>query len=117
MDLRPLDGATAAPRPAATDTAAPVARPAAVAAAEPEPAMAAEPDPLEVTRVVGEINKAMQALARNIEFSIDSESQRPVVKVIDQETGEVIRQMPSAEALEIGKALEKVQGLLLRQTA
>lgn len=94
------------------------------AAAKPVPAVskadaakAAEPDPAEVTRVVGDINKAMQALSRNIEFSVDTDSQRTIVKVIDQETREVIRQMPSVEALEIGKALQKVQGLLIRQTA
>jgi flagellar protein FlaG len=81
------------------------------------PKAAAEPDPAEVTKAVSEINKAMQVLSRNIEFSIDADSQRTIVKVIDQETKEVIRQMPSVEALEIGKALQKVQGLLIRQTA
>jgi flagellar protein FlaG len=114
----------------ATGNAAPaVLHPTAVAgtaAAQPAPAAApkagppkaaAEPDPAEVTKAVGEINKAMQVLSRNIEFSIDADSQRTIVKVIDQETKEVIRQMPSAEALEIGKALQKVQGLLIRQTA
>lgn len=87
------------------------------AVAKADTAKAAEPDQAEVARVVDEINKAMQALSRNIEFSIDTDSQRTIVKVVDQETREVIRQMPSAEALEIGKALQKVQGLLIRQTA
>ena len=102
------------PAPVA-DTGAAKAAPA-VAKAEPAKA-AAEPDAAEVTKAVGEINKAMRALSRNIEFSVDTDSQRTVVKVIDQETREVIRQMPTVEALEIGKALEKVQGLLIRQTA
>ncbi|MFD2272939.1 flagellar protein FlaG [Undibacterium arcticum] len=38
-----------------------------------------------------------------------------MVKVVDQRTQEVIRQMPSPEALEIAKALDKMQGLLIRQ--
>ncbi|MCE3605914.1 flagellar protein FlaG [Massilia sp. P8910] len=120
MELRPLDNAPAAPplRPAAPESASASARTAGAAAAKTgAPKEAAEPDPREVSKVVGEINLAMQAMSRNIEFSIDTDSQRTVVKIIDQTTKEVIRQMPTAEALEIGKALEKVQGLLIRQTA
>lgn len=63
------------------------------------------------------INRTMQALGQDLEFSIDADSNRTIVKVIDQRTQELIRQMPSAEALEIAKALDKVQGLLIRQKA
>lgn len=77
----------------------------------------AEPDLKQVHEAVDNINKAMQTMSRSIEFSVDTDSDRTVIKIIDQQTREVIRQMPSAEALEIGKALEKMQGLLLHQTA
>jgi len=40
-----------------------------------------------------------------------------VVRVLDDATKEVIRQIPSEEALEIAKALDKLQGVLLRQEA
>ncbi|RSZ57522.1 flagellar protein FlaG [Massilia atriviolacea] len=126
MELRPLENTAAAPlpRPAApadsgaTGAATAVRAAPAAAIGKADPAKApAEPDPEEVSKVVGQINVAMQALSRNIEFSIDTDSKRTVVKIIDQTTKEVIRQMPSAEALEIGKALEKVQGLLISQVA
>lgn len=71
----------------------------------------------EVTQAVSDINKAMQFMSRQLEFSVDTDSERTIVKVIDQQTREVIRQMPTKEALEIGKALEKAQGLLIKQTA
>lgn len=71
----------------------------------------------ELTEAIGNINKAMQSLEQDLEFMIDSDSKRTIVKVIDQRTQEVIRQMPSAEALEIAKALDRVQGLLIRQKA
>lgn len=77
----------------------------------------AEPDLKQLNKAVGDINKAMQSMSRGIEFSVDTDSDRTVVKIVDQQTREVIRQMPSAEALEIGKALEKMQGLLMHQTA
>lgn len=124
MELRPLENTAAAPLPRPAPPAessaagAPVKTAQAAAPARTESAKeAAEPDPAEVSKVVGQINVAMQAMSRNIEFSIDADSKRTVVKIIDQTTKEVIRQMPSAEALEIGKALEKVQGLLISQVA
>lgn len=76
-----------------------------------------EPQPGEVTEAVSTINKTMKALSNSIEFSIDTDSKRQVVKVIDPDTKEVIRQMPSAEALEIAKALDRLQGLLIKQKA
>ena len=76
-----------------------------------------EPELKDVRQAVSDINKAMQFMSRELEFSVDTDSKRTIVKVIDQQTREVIRQMPTEEALEIGKALEKVQGLLIRQTA
>lgn len=69
----------------------------------------------QVVQAVQNINKTMQILAPNLEFSVDTDSNRTIVKVVDQQTKEVIRQMPSTEALEIAKALDRVQGLLIRQ--
>lgn len=71
----------------------------------------------QVTESLKSINKTMQALSRGLEFSVDEDTDRTVVKVVDQETKEVIRQMPTKEALEIAKALDRVQGLLVRQKA
>ncbi|HEX7633662.1 MAG TPA: flagellar protein FlaG, partial [Noviherbaspirillum sp.] len=45
------------------------------------------------------------------------DTDRPVVKVVDQQTKTVIRQIPTEETLEIAKALDRVQGLLIRQKA
>jgi flagellar protein FlaG len=63
------------------------------------------------------INEAMPVSAQSLEFSIDDDSKDIIVKVIDQNTKEVVRQIPSKEALEIAKSLDKMQGLLIRQTA
>jgi flagellar protein FlaG len=78
---------------------------------------AAEPSPAVLAKAVENINQTMRAMSQGLEFSIDDDSKRLVVKVVDQQTKEVIRQMPSAEALEIAKALDRVQGLLIRQKA
>ena len=78
---------------------------------------AAAPSMQQLSDAVKSINKALQAQGQGVEFSIDSESEQTVVKVVDHETKEVLRQIPSVEALEIAKALDKAQGLLISQKA
>jgi flagellar protein FlaG len=73
----------------------------------------------EVNRAVSELNKSPQAKSQGLEFSIDTDTKRTVVKVIDQSTKEVLRQIPTPEALEIAKAMEakSTKGVLIQQTA
>lgn len=73
----------------------------------------------QVHQAVAALNKSPQARSQGLEFSIDSDTKRTVVKVIDQGTQEVLRQIPTPEALEIAKALEAKSnnGWLIRQTA
>ena len=94
-----------------------VAAPAAAAAATGIAATRAPgaPDPLD--DAVNKINKSLQAAGQGVEFSVDDDSKRLVVKVVDQETREVLRQMPSVEALEIAKALDRAKGMLIKQEA
>ncbi|WP_082583930.1 flagellar protein FlaG [Noviherbaspirillum sp. Root189] len=77
----------------------------------------AVPDLSTLEQAVKDLNKAMQTQSANLEFSVDEDSNRTIVKVIDQQTQEVLRQIPSEEALKISKALNQVSGLLIRQKA
>lgn len=112
-----VSAATLQRAPGGTPAIASRAAPAAAGGVDAVKKDKAEPDLKQVHEAVGNINKAMQSMSRSIEFSVDTDSDRTIVKIIDQQTREVIRQMPSAEALEIAKALEKMQGLLLHQSA
>ena len=126
MDIQATNGLPA-PQPqqrtAVTPGSTTAAKPAAPAATDSKPTGKAaskedaQAELREVKQAVSDINKAMQFMSRQLEFSVDTDSERTIVKVIDQQTREVIRQMPTKEALEIGKALEKAQGLLIKQTA
>lgn len=82
-------------------------------AVQPTANTAPPPSMAQLTQAVGELNKSMKSSAAGVEFSIDADSNRTVVKVVDQQTKEVIRQMPSVEALQISKALDRMQGLLI----
>lgn len=66
---------------------------------------------------VQEIDKFVKSIQRNLEFSIDEGSGQVVVKVIASDTGEVVRQLPSAEALKIADSLQNAHSLLFEAKA
>ena len=71
----------------------------------------------QVKQAVQKIQGAVDNLAHNLQFSIDEDTGKTIVKVMDARTNEVIRQMPSKEAVEIARTLDKVQGLLFNGKA
>lgn len=86
----------------------------------PTPAPAPTPPPSReaVEKAIESVKKVIEpAVANNLEFAVDKETGKTVVSVTDAETGEMIRQIPSKELIEIAKSLDKLQGLLLRQEA
>lgn len=66
---------------------------------------------------VAQLNDYMQNMNRNLQFSVDDTSGDTVIKVIDSETEEVVRQIPSEEILEARHAAEKYRGILLETKA
>lgn len=68
--------------------------------------------PEQVTEAVDQIQQFTQTLTQNLKFSIDEDTGKMVIKIVDAQTQEVIRQMPSEEAIKIASALGKIQGLL-----
>lgn len=76
-----------------------------------------EPSREQLDKAVSELNQSSQIKTQGIEFSIDEDSQRTVVKVIDQETKEVLRQIPTREALELAKTFDSAKGSLISQSA
>jgi len=87
------------------------------AASKSGDAAAADPSLEQVKQAVSQVNKALADNNQGIEFSIDQDSKRTVVKVIDQTTKEVLRQFPTQQALDIAKSLEKKSGMLLQDSA
>lgn len=71
----------------------------------------------ELNEAVDKVSKAVAAYSSELEFSIDEDSGRQVVKVIDRQNDQVIRQFPSEEMLKIAKSLDKLLGVLVEQKA
>jgi flagellar protein FlaG len=59
--------------------------------------------------VVSNINSYVQNINRDLQFSVDETTERVVIKVLDSETEEVIREIPSEEALALAKFLTEQQ--------
>jgi flagellar protein FlaG len=64
-----------------------------------------------------EINKVMDALAISVQFQFEPTMAEAIIKVVDQQSGKVIRQFPSEDVVRISKALDNLKGLLFAQTA
>ena len=90
-------------------------------AAAAKKATEAEPDPQasreEVEAAVASIQDFVQSVRRNLNFSLEEGSGRVVVKVTDAGSGEVIRQIPSEEALQLAENLSEVRSLLFKAEA
>jgi flagellar protein FlaG len=76
-----------------------------------------EPSTKDLKEALDVIEQAIRTTTDELNFSIDEESGRTVVKVIDKTTDEVIRQFPSKEVLDIARALDKLQGMLIKEKA
>jgi len=93
---------------------------------QPAPALAvaqlpaedvSNPSREELQKAVASVESFTQSIRRDLKFSMDDESGKVVVKVTDSKTGEVIRQMPSEEALKLAQRLEEARSLLFKAEA
>jgi uncharacterized FlaG/YvyC family protein len=61
----------------------------------------------EVVTAVHEVNKSeLMGEGRQLTFTRDPETRRPVIQIVDQNTGEVLDQIPSATILELAQQLK-----------
>ena len=90
---------------------APVAREAVTRQAN---ASVAEKDklPENVKVATDQVRHYIQQFASELDFSIDEDTEKLVVKLMDKSTGEMLRQVPTEEILHVAKMLDKLQGLL-----
>ncbi|MBN9694508.1 MAG: flagellar protein FlaG [Zoogloea sp.] len=118
--LQTLSSASQGSAAARKAEAAPDPATAAAPAQDPQALLqngAIQPSSEQLTQAVKQIQDVVKQNVNGLQFSIDEDVGVPVVKVIDTESKKVIRQIPSQEVLEIAKALDKLQGLLVKQQA
>lgn len=77
----------------------------------------------ELEQALDVVNQAVALDQRSLSFSIDDVSGRSVIKVVDFETDELIKQIPSEELLKVAQDIKRLQeemgqsiGLLIDKT-
>jgi flagellar protein FlaG len=67
----------------------------------------------ELGKSIEQIQVMMDLRQRSVQFTTDTESGKSVVKVVDGNSGEVIRQMPAEELLSFMRNLTRMMGTFI----
>jgi flagellar protein FlaG len=67
----------------------------------------------EIEQIVSELNNFIQIFNTKIAFEIDKETKKTVLKIIDAQSNEIIRQIPPEELLAISKRISELLGLII----
>lgn len=79
-----------------------------------------EPKVLSIEKLeeaIDKLNDMMRDGQRSLSFSVDDSAEKVVVRVVDVQTSEVIRQIPTEETLKFAEYLEGMVGLLFNDKA
>ncbi|KAA1160172.1 flagellar protein FlaG [Pseudoalteromonas fuliginea] len=79
----------------------------------------AQQQPLEreqLEEMAQQLQDFMGEMNRSLQFKVDEDSGRDVIKVLDKNSGEVIKQYPSEEVLSLVSKLSESAGILIDQT-
>ena len=74
-------------------------------------------DRAKIDRAATKVDELLSLADLQLKIHVDDETERVVVKVVEQESGQVIRQIPPEELLELEMYLSSLKGLLLHEQA
>jgi flagellar protein FlaG len=66
-------------------------------------------------QAVGQVREALQQSGSQLQIEVDQDLQRVVVKIVHRDSGEVIRQIPPQEVIDLAKDLANHKGLLFEE--
>ena len=69
----------------------------------------------QVEQAVSRVKEVLRGTPSRLEIEIDPEAHEVVVKILNGESGEVIRQIPAQELLDLAKYLDGPKGLLVSE--
>jgi flagellar protein FlaG len=73
--------------------------------------------PKDLNKVAEELTDMLAMMKKGLTFSVDDDSGRQVISVKDTVSGDIIRQIPSEEALNLAEKLSEFTGLLTKTQA
>mgnify|MGYP005609702747 CR=1 FL=1 len=71
----------------------------------------------QVEQAAARVKDAFRGTTSRLEIEIDHDLHKAVIKIFNGESGEIIRQIPSQELLDLAKQLGDQKGLLIRERA
>lgn len=76
-----------------------------------------KPSVEDLTKAVAEIQSRLQSMGSSLDFAVNKDPDAVVVRVTNRETGDLIRQFPSEQVLQLNKKLQELTGLLFDEKA
>lgn len=67
----------------------------------------------ELDEVVDETKKTIDLFNKKLDFKVHEETDRIVVKVVDKDTGKIIKEIPPEEILELAARIERFLGVFI----
>lgn len=71
----------------------------------------------EISETVEALNDMMRSIERGINFRVDDDNGRTVIKIMDKQTSELIKQIPSEDILRLINSMQNMQSLLFEERA
>ena len=68
-----------------------------------------------IREMIRDLEEALPAASNKLSFRVDEVLDRPVITVVDQKSGEVVRTLPSDEILRVIHNIDKMKGILFDQ--
>lgn len=80
--------------------------------AEKEEVASIEDNPAVLQKAVEDINAMVESKNRQLRFSVDDSSGKPVITVLDSENKDVIREIPTEEVRRLAERIQELQSEL-----
>ena len=71
---------------------------------------------VDFSELVNRVTEVVQKLGTKVSFSYDERTPAPVIRVMDDESGEQIRQIPREEMLHLMSRLREISGLIFERS-
>ncbi len=68
--------------------------------------------PKERDGIIKQLNKTLEAFDTHVSLSIDEKSHQTIIKVIDTESGKVVRQIPSEQLMRVSERITELLGVI-----
>jgi flagellar protein FlaG len=69
----------------------------------------------DIKKGIEEINSQLSTMNRSIRFSVDDSTNDVVVRVVDKESGEVIKELPPESILKLRERMAQLSGLMVEE--